>query len=91
MAKDDKPLSLGATLRDLALLRASDIDLAPLLPTATQPTSTTDAIDLTVEQSFEFVRQARAAIKIQYNGDVEKAETSVEAVRAKVEELSRGL
>ncbi|KAJ7928613.1 hypothetical protein B0H13DRAFT_1968174 [Mycena leptocephala] len=93
MSKDVKPLALSATLRDLALLRVSGLDVASLIPTlptqSTKPgTGTTDA---TVEQSYEFVQQTRTAIKIHNRGEVENVGSDVEAVRTKVEELSNGL
>jgi hypothetical protein len=90
---DAKPLSLSATLRDLALLRASEPDVALLLPTVqdTRNRGTPDATDLIVERSYQFVQQARAAIKLYHRGDVENVGEGVEAVRTKTEELSNGL
>lgn len=92
-SKDAKPLSLAATLRDLALLRAqSGLDLASLLPAPpTQTPLTPDTTDSTVERSHEFVQQARTAIRIHNRGDVENVGSGVEAIRVKVEELSKGL
>ncbi|KAJ6593695.1 hypothetical protein B0H19DRAFT_918492 [Mycena capillaripes] len=93
MSKDVKPLALSATLQDLALLRVSGLDVASLVPT--QPTHSpkpdTVATDATVKQSYEFVQEARMAIKIHNRGEVENVGFGVEAVRTKVEELSEGL
>ncbi|KAJ7497119.1 hypothetical protein FB451DRAFT_217249 [Mycena latifolia] len=92
MSTNVKPLSLSATLRDLALLRASGLDVASLVPSlATQAPLTPNAADSTVERSYEFVQQARTAIKIYNRGDVENVGSAVETVRTKVEELSKGL
>ncbi|KAJ7755706.1 hypothetical protein DFH07DRAFT_487578 [Mycena maculata] len=93
MSKDVKPLVLDATLRDLAFLRAFDLDVASLVPSSvTQTSLTPDTADSTVERSYEFARQARTAIKI-YNGDVdlENVGAGLEAIRTKVQELSNGL
>ncbi|KAJ7675102.1 hypothetical protein B0H17DRAFT_1081795, partial [Mycena rosella] len=92
MATIAKPLSLSATLRDLALLRASGLDVASLVPTTvTQTPPTPDTTDATVERSYEFVQQARTAIKIYNREDVENVGSGVETIRTKVEELSKGL
>jgi hypothetical protein len=91
MSTDGKPLSLSATLRDLALLRVSSgAALAATLPTEIRPTP--DRTDVAVERSYEFVQQARQSIKIYSRGDVENSVgVAVEMVRVKVEELSQGL
>jgi hypothetical protein len=94
MSKDVKPLALSATLRDLALLRVSGLDVASLIPTLPTQSTTkpgTGTTDATVEQSYEFVQQTRTAIKIHNRGEVENVGSDVEAVRTKVEELSNGL
>ncbi|KAJ7047822.1 hypothetical protein C8F04DRAFT_23223 [Mycena alexandri] len=95
-SKDVKPLALSATLRDLALLRVSGLDVASLLPpTSTMQTpslTSSDAVsEGTVARSYEFAEQARAAIKIYNRGDTEKIGGDVEAIRSRVEELSKGL
>ncbi|KAJ7502782.1 hypothetical protein B0H11DRAFT_602264 [Mycena galericulata] len=93
MSKDVKPLALSATLRDLALLRASGLDISSLLPPpATKATLTPGTADATVERSYEFARQAQAAIKI-YNGDVdlENVGALTEGLHAQIQELSKGL
>ncbi|KAJ7251777.1 hypothetical protein B0H12DRAFT_1071816 [Mycena haematopus] len=92
MSREAKPLPLSATLRDLALLRASALDVASLVPTeptlSLKPDPTTVAA---VELSWEFVQQARAAIRLYNHDEVERTGESVEAIRTKVEELSEGL
>ncbi|KAI0249584.1 hypothetical protein BJV78DRAFT_1129450 [Lactifluus subvellereus] len=87
------PLSLEDTLRDLAVLRTSDIDLAAILtstmpaPSAVSPT----AMDASIAHSYEFVEAARAAIKINNRGDVEAQGERVNDVRGKLEDVLEGL
>lgn len=102
--KDAAPLALEDTLRDLAILRASSVDLAavlassahngPPLSTTTVTGNTTDeaaAIDVSVFRSYEFSRAARAAIKIRNRGDVEAQVERVNDVRDKLEDVGAGL
>ncbi|KAF7375987.1 hypothetical protein MSAN_00013300 [Mycena sanguinolenta] len=92
MSKDAKPLPLSATLRDLALLRVSSLDVASLVPAQPTQSSKPDAATAAaVELSYEFVQQARAAIRLYNREEVERTGEGVEAVRTKVEELSEGL
>ncbi|KAJ6497880.1 hypothetical protein C8R45DRAFT_1072325 [Mycena sanguinolenta] len=92
MSKDAKPLSLSATLRDLALLRVTSLDVGSLVPTQPNQSSKPDAATAAaVESSYEFVQQARAAIRLYNREEVERTGEGVEAVRTKVEELSEGL
>ncbi|KAJ7128880.1 hypothetical protein C8R43DRAFT_1026217 [Mycena crocata] len=93
MSKDAKPLSLSATLRDLAFLRVSGLDVSSLVPSPETATSSThETTDLSVERSYEFVQQARTAIRIYNRGEVtEHVGSGVEAIRTRVEELSKGL
>jgi hypothetical protein len=99
-AATNPPLSLEDTLHDLAVIRASDIDLAAILAstlpastikteTLTNPT-TADA-DASVARSHEFAQAARAAIKIRNRGDVEAQGERVNDVRSQLEEVVEGL
>jgi len=54
-----KPLALENTLRDLALLRASEVDLSALLPMANDIPAKVHSVDATVESSYDLVREAR--------------------------------
>ena len=87
------PLSLEDTLRDLAVLRSSDINLAAILtstipaPSAVSPT----AVDASVARSYEFVQAARAAIKIKNRGEVEAQGERVNDVRGRLEDVLDGL
>ncbi|KAJ7078900.1 hypothetical protein B0H15DRAFT_788435 [Mycena belliarum] len=91
MSADAKPLPLSGTLRDLALLRASGLDISSLVRTSLETQTPQSTADSTVERSYELVQQARAAIKIYNRGDVDNVGSGVEAIRTKVEELSKGL
>ncbi|KAH8997660.1 hypothetical protein EDB86DRAFT_2769690, partial [Lactarius hatsudake] len=81
--KDAPPLALEDTLRDLAILRASGVDLAAVLASTTADTS--------VARSYEFARAARAAITISNRGDVEAQVERVNDVREKLEDVAAGL
>lgn len=99
------PLALEDTLRDLAILRASSVDLAAVLasttaaPVSTTPLPTTAAdtteeaaaMEVSVLRSYEFARVARAAIKIRNRGDVEAQVERVNDVRGKLEDVAAGL
>jgi len=91
------PLPLANTLRDLALLRASDCDLTSVLPAHDNPTSKEPAdgesgsVDVAVEQSYEFVKEARAVIRLLNRNEVEMEGARLEELRSKLEDVSQGL
>jgi hypothetical protein len=102
--KDSKPLPLADTLRDLALLRASDIDLTPQLsnsrgeePAPNPPKSDNNdndndaAVDDSVASSYNFVTEARNAVRMHYRGDVDTVGKAVDDIRSKIEDAVRGL
>jgi hypothetical protein len=97
MTSNHKPLPLSSTLRDLALLRASDIDLTSLLPPKPTPSSEPDFVakvdvDDSVRRSYEFAREARAAVKILNNGEVDREGARLETgVRNQLEDVLKGL
>jgi hypothetical protein len=100
MTSKHKPLALSDTLRDLALLRVSDVNLSTLLPatssdSAQAATSSDDtdraAVDSSVSRSYEFATEARKAIKILNRGDVESQGTKIENVRRQLEDVLKGL
>ena len=98
MASRPQPLALENTLRDLALIRACDIDLSSYVPTAESPErdpkgtdSTNNNVDQSVQLSYEFVRQARAVIKILNKEDVEKQGGRIENVKSALEDTLDGL
>jgi hypothetical protein len=90
MASKTSPLSLNDTLRDLALLRACDIDLASVLPKESQ-SNEKSPVDESVDRSHEFAAAARAALKIVNRGEVEEQGNRVENVRSSLEDVLQGL
>ncbi|KAF9451285.1 hypothetical protein P691DRAFT_808270 [Macrolepiota fuliginosa MF-IS2] len=94
-AKDQKPFALSDTLRDLALLRASDLDLAALVPSSpgsgTQQTERETAVEDSLESSHEYVRSARTVIKISDRGDVDAQGQRIEGIREKLSDVEAGL
>ena len=91
ISKDQQPLPLADILRDLALLRASDIDMAVVLPDYNDATKRDADVDTSVQRSYEFVKEARAALRIQNRGDLGSVGESVERVREGLEEILKGL
>jgi hypothetical protein len=97
MSSKLKALPLSETLRDLALLRASDLDLSSLLP-ATPPqaamasdNSENASVNSSVAQSYEFAVEARKAIRILNRGDVDSQGGRVESIRSQLEDVLKGL
>lgn len=100
MSSKAKPLALSDTLRDLALLRVSDVDLDSLLPpeksTNTSATGTStgtgeDDVDSSVKDSYEYASEARKAIKLLNKGDVDIQGAKVEDLRSQLEDMLKGL
>lgn len=86
----DIRLPLADTLRDLALIRASDLDVASILvPEHTQSSSPrqSNAFD----ESREFIHISRRVLKLHGSGGVDIQGEKVEAVRNKLEALLDGL
>jgi hypothetical protein len=94
-AKYSKPFPLEESLRDLALLRASEIDVSSLLPPAKSPDmgipASQSAVEVSLKDSFELVREARLALKIHNRNEVESQGGRVEEVRTKLDELLSGI
>jgi hypothetical protein len=88
-------LPLSETLRDLALLRASDVDLAPALAAAAIPAQTPApgdaAVDASVDASYELAREARAAVRLLDRGEVDRQGARVDALRGVLEEVLAGV
>jgi len=92
-SKNKHPLPLPDLLRDLALIRASDTDLSEILrsaSSASKPPSSTK-VDETVKQSYGFVKEARAALKIQNRGDLDQIGNRLDRGREGLEEVLKGL
>ncbi|KAI0915821.1 hypothetical protein AcW1_003683 [Taiwanofungus camphoratus] len=98
------PLPLSDTLRDLALLRASDCDLSSVLSNTLASSSPNlqskpldpisdreHSIDDPVTRSYEFVRETRAVIRLLNRGEVERQGERLEGVRSRLEDVLQGL
>ena len=79
-------LPLSVTLRDLALLRASDIDLSTVLEPS-QDHSYEDSL----ERSLEFMKQARAAMKLVNNDNIEGLGARIDEIRTQCEDILSNL
>lgn len=96
---DAKALPLGDTLRDLALLRASDIDLAAILQeqpiSQVNPSATGACIDeekeKLVDRSYEFVRETRAALRLVNRDEVNDHGKRIEGLRSELEDATVGM
>ena len=89
-SSNEKPLPLSDTLRDLALLRASEIDLASCIPVSTSK-ETEPEKELSVVRSHEFVEEARAALRILNRGVVDKEGAKIDELRNDLEETIIGI
>lgn len=90
MTSKTNPLPLDKTLRDLAVLRATDVDLAEILPDP-GPQSDKSEVLRSVERSYELVKEARNALKMYNQGKVDKQGERLEAVRGELEQVLEGL
>ncbi|KIY46014.1 hypothetical protein FISHEDRAFT_47819 [Fistulina hepatica ATCC 64428] len=89
---DTKPLALGDTLRDLALLRASSVELGSVMQDTVSPIAPSSAnVAKAVADSYEFAKQARAAVKTQRRGDLDDVGRRLEEVRHKLEQVQKGI
>jgi len=90
----NKPLPMSETLRDLALLRASDIDLAHLASQSglSDAGSREDGgIDEATSRSYEFVKEARATLRLLNGGELERQGQKTEEARRELTEVLKGL
>lgn len=79
-------LAMSNILRDLAVLRANDVDLNQLHETTRQ-----DELDESVEKAQELSKEARAALKVQSQELVENEGKRVDELRARLEDVVSGL
>lgn len=86
-----KPLALADTLRDLALIRASNVDLSNLIPDRNTGVTEDPGVLKSVELSREFVAETRAALREYNSGDVQRKNVDIQRTHAQLEELLRGL
>lgn len=88
------PLPLGDVLRDLAVLRASDVDLSDgsTFPDAESADGAdrADGTQQSVQQSYQFVKEARDALKVHQRGDLDKQGDRLDTLRGKLEEVRDG-
>jgi hypothetical protein len=87
-SKKSKALTLTVSdiLRDLAALRANDVDLNQLHETAPR-----DELDESVEKAQELATEARAALKIQSQELVDDEGKRIDELRARLEDVVLGL
>ncbi|KAF9264207.1 hypothetical protein L218DRAFT_256099 [Marasmius fiardii PR-910] len=96
-SKQVQSLPLKDVLRDLAILRVSDIDLNTLLPSSSPQKASELAqrelpIEESLQQSYEFVREARAAIRIRDRETLDsEVSRPLERSRAALDEVVKGL
>lgn len=90
-SKDQPPLPLAGILRDLALLRASDVDIVAVLPDGEEATKSDPGVEKTLQRSYEFVREARATLRMQNRGDLDGAGDNLERIREGLEDVLKGL
>lgn len=84
------PLPFDETLRDLAVMRATDVDLSELLPKSI-PANSESNVFRSVVKSYEFVKEARDAMKMYNRGKVDTQGERVEELRSKLEDVLKGL
>ncbi|THH03985.1 hypothetical protein EW145_g5851 [Phellinidium pouzarii] len=102
---ETKPLPLSDTLQDLAVLRASDTDLSVFSSSSAdqemKTVTTANGLDPSpgyldersrlVAQSFDYVHEARAAIRILQRGEVDIQGARIDQVRSGLEDVLGGL
>jgi hypothetical protein len=92
-SKPRKPLPLSDILRDLAILRASALDIPEIFNVAQQgsdvisSTSSSPESTPSVAASYNYVATVRAAIKLNDSGKLGAEERKIEDARNKYEEL----
>ena len=89
-SKSRKPLPLSDILRDLALLRASALDIPEIFKAAQHDSdviSSSPESDPSVAASYSYVATVRAAIKLKDLGKLEAVGKKIEDARNKYEEL----
>jgi len=72
-------------LQDLALLRASGVELASLLPPHAQDAKGEAVHQEAIEQSNVFVEEMRKAIRIGLGGDVDRIKGRIDTLSGEVE------
>ncbi|KAG1785562.1 uncharacterized protein HD556DRAFT_1421866 [Suillus plorans] len=94
MASKGIPLPLHDTLRDLALLRASSVDLSGLIADDTmssQASKEAEGVEESTIQSYAFVREVRTALRMHNSGEAQKQATRIEKVQVELVDVLRSL
>ncbi|KAG6333361.1 hypothetical protein ID866_5726 [Astraeus odoratus] len=91
VSQKSKPLALPDTLRDLALIRASDIDLSAIVPNKDSTAPDDPEVFQSTQSSHEFVAETRAALRAYNSGELQKKNSELRKVQAELEEVLRGL
>jgi hypothetical protein len=94
MTSKGKPLPLHDTLRDLAFLRASSVDLSGLVNNDTAPSQSSGGVEGVEEstiQSYAFVREARTVLRMHHSGDVQNQAARIEKVQEELVDVLRSL
>ena len=88
-----KPLPLADVLRDLAVLRASGVDIPENLVKGdgVSQDSTPADVAASVSNSYQFTQASRAAIKLHDSSKVESEGSKIETIRNKSEDMLNGL
>ena len=81
--KDAPPLALEDTLRDLAILRASDVDLAAVLASTTTATASVSTPLPTTAATSDAVEEAAAAMEVSVSRSYEFARAARVAIKIK--------
>ncbi|KAG2140450.1 hypothetical protein BD769DRAFT_151040 [Suillus cothurnatus] len=91
MASKGTPLPLHDTLRDLALLRASSVDLSGLIADDTPSSQPPKEIEESTIQSYAFVREVRTALRMHNSGEAQKQAARIEKVQVELVDVLRSL
>ena len=93
MASKNNPLPLHDTLRDLALLRASSVDLSGLVNDAVPLHSSgeTEGVEESTIQSYTFVREARAMLRMHNSGEAQKQAAKIEKMQEELGDVLKSL
>lgn len=84
MKQNNLPLSV--TLKDLAVLKASDIDLSSVL----EP-SKDSSHEESLQQSLDLAKEARMVMKLANNGSIENEGARIDGIRAQCEDILANL
>ncbi|KAG2746398.1 hypothetical protein P692DRAFT_20835979 [Suillus brevipes Sb2] len=87
MTSKGTPLPLHDTLRDLALLRASSVDLSGLIAddaTSSQAPREVEVVEESTIQSYAFVKEARNALRMHDSGEAQKQAARIEKLQVEL-------